>query len=325
MNSATANATGAPISHGNGRAAPGAVSSRCQPGCGKGDSSGIRTGAMPSRRPGRSGWPRASRRARVRWSRARCRHASCTRTRQPHSRARPPLRRAARRRRRPTGGASVPRSPRTARRRRSTGRAPPTRAAVPPARGVMNLREQRHQLGGIALHVVVEAGDQQRIDQRRRRRDAHRLAVQPCAVPALGGEQLAAVRIEDRRDHRHAADLERDRAAEDRQAVRVVGGAVDRIEDPAVARDPIAIGRPARTPRRAPNDRESDPRSARGSPLDRHVDVGDEVDRALLVDLEVGGAEMRHLHARRRASTTSIAVARKTRRNRLRHRRQPAS
>ena len=59
-------------------------------------------------------------------------------------------------------------------------------------------------------------------------------------------------------------------------------------------------------------------------PLDRKVDVRDEIDRALLVDAEIRGAEVRHLHApgvhdrfdRRREEHG---------RDGLRHRWQPAS
>ena len=67
-------------------------------------------------------------------------------------------------------------------------------------------------------------------------RDAQRRAVQERAAAALGGEQLLAIRIVDGRDLGDAVDFERERRAEDRQAVRVVGRAVDRIEHPARSR-----------------------------------------------------------------------------------------
>ena len=161
------------------------------------------------------------------------------------------------------------------------------------------LREEAHQLARIAMDVVVEAGDQKRIDHGCRRRHRHRLAVQPRSVAALRREELLPVGIENRRRHRHAAHLQRHRAAEDRQPVGVVRRAVDRIEHPAVVRNAIPLPRLLEL---LAEDR------VIGKPLgdqraeilfDRHVDVGDEIDRALLVDPEIGGAEVLHLHAAR--------------------------
>ena len=96
--------------------------------------------------------------------------------------------------------------------------------------------EQADDLVDARVHVVRKAGDEHRVDERRGRRHAQRPAVQKRAAAALGGEQLLRVRIENRGDLRDAVDLERQRRAEDRQAVRVVRGAVDRIEHPARAR-----------------------------------------------------------------------------------------
>ena len=75
--------------------------------------------------------------------------------------------------------------------------------------------------------------------------------------------------------------------------MRVVGGAVQRIEDPArpirhagcathLLRQNLMIGK-------ALGDERPE------HPLDRHVDFGDEIDHTLLVDANVL-AELRHLH-----------------------------
>ena len=92
-------------------------------------------------------------------------------------------------------------------------------------------------------------------------------------------------RVVDGADGDHAVDLERQRGAENRQAVREVRGAVDRVEDPAVPRRPG--GRPAellgedRVIGEALGDEGAE------APLDRDVGLGDEIDRALLVDAQI--------------------------------------
>ena len=115
-------------------------------------------------------------------------------------------------------------------------------------------------------------------------------AVEPRADAALGGEELVAVRIEHRADRRHAVDLERQRGAEDRNAVRVVGRAVQRIEDPAIARlraglahlfgEHDVIGKALRHERAE-------------HALDFQIDFGDEIDGAFLVDVDVGAEALR--------------------------------
>ena len=107
-------------------------------------------------------------------------------------------------------------------------------------------------------------------------------------------EQLASVRIVDRTHHGDAVDLERQRRAEDRQSVSVVGRPVDRIEHPAEAgpRGAIAgllelfaedgvVGKPL-----------GDHLAERA--LDFQVHLGYEIDRALLVDPQIA-TEARHL------------------------------
>ena len=92
--------------------------------------------------------------------------------------------------------------------------------------------------------------------------------------------------------------LQGDRTAEDWQAVSVVRRAIDGIEHPAVfgglfrlaalelfAKDGVI--------------RETLGNHRAKSPLDRDVDVRDEIDGALLVDAEIRGAEVFHLHAAR--------------------------
>ena len=82
-------------------------------------------------------------------------------------------------------------------------------------------------------------------------------------APALGGEQLLARRIVDGGDLDAAVDLERERRAENRQAVRVVRGAVERVE----IQQWLAVDRTGapRAPRRGRDDRETARRSSRGT------------------------------------------------------------
>ena len=112
-------------------------------------------------------------------------------------------------------------------------------------------------------------------------------------LPRSAVNSSCRVRIEDGRDLRDTVDLERERRAEDRQAMDVVRRAVKRIEHPAWSlRDAgtaaqffgehLVIGK------------------AFGDELpehafDGHVDFGHEIDRALLVDAHVVLAEVRHL------------------------------
>ena len=113
----------------------------------------------------------------------------------------------------------------------------------------------------------------------------NRPPVQECAAAALGDEQLFPRGIVDGADLSLAVDLERQRRAEDRQAMRVVVRAVDRIEDPAVrraARGRIlaelfrkdgVIGKPLRN-------------HLAEHRLDRDVGFGDEIDRSFVRHLE---------------------------------------
>ena len=148
--------------------------------------------------------------------------------------------------------------------------------------------EQPHQFTGILVHAVMKSGDQQRIDQRvRGGRHADRKSVQPRALPALCGEQLAAVRVVDGADGKLAVDFERQRGAEDRQAVREVRGAVDRIEQPAELRGAVALaGFVELFAEHGVIGKALGDGVAKG-PLDRDVDFCDEIDGAFLVDADV--------------------------------------
>ena len=94
--------------------------------------------------------------------------------------------------------------------------------------------EQADDLVDARVHVVGKAGDEHGVDQRVRA--ATRAAARPfrnAPPPRSAVNSSLRVGIVDGGDLGDAVDLERERRAEDRQAVREVGRAVDRIEDPA--------------------------------------------------------------------------------------------
>ena len=64
--------------------------------------------------------------------------------------------------------------------------------------------------------------------------DAQAAVVEEGAAAALGGVELVHGRIVDHAGDDLALPLQRDRDREDRDAVQEVGGAVERIDDPAV-------------------------------------------------------------------------------------------
>ena len=72
------------------------------------------------------------------------------------------------------------------------------------------------------------------------RRDAQPPVVDEGAGALLGPEHLVADRLVDHAGDDLAVALERDRDGEERQAVQEIGGAVERIDDPAMA--PVAAG-----------------------------------------------------------------------------------
>jgi hypothetical protein len=115
-------------------------------------------------------------------------------------------------------------------------------------------------------------------------------SVQKCATASFGSEQL--LRVGSCTPRPHAVDFKRKRRAEDRQTVREIRRAVDRIEHPArtggrgrgaahFLGKHLMIGKTLRD-------------EGAEHALDCDVDVGHEIDRPLLVDLEAA-AELRHL------------------------------
>ena len=64
--------------------------------------------------------------------------------------------------------------------------------------------------------------------------DAQAAVVHEGAAAALGGVELVHRRIVDDAGDELALALQRDRDGEDRDAVQEIGGAVERIDDPAV-------------------------------------------------------------------------------------------
>jgi hypothetical protein len=96
--------------------------------------------------------------------------------------------------------------------------------------------EQPEHLLELLLHRIGEARHEQRVNQSGGGRDADGLAVQERAASAYGREQLVACRIVHGADAQLAVHFERDRRAEERQAVGEVRGAIEGIADPAVTR-----------------------------------------------------------------------------------------
>lgn len=88
----------------------------------------------------------------------------------------------------------------------------------------------------IFANVVGKARDQQRVLEARAAAHADRAASERRAFAACGGEHLVADGIVDRAGGHHAPDLDSDRDGEERVVVREVGGAVERVEDPAHVR-----------------------------------------------------------------------------------------
>ena len=82
------------------------------------------------------------------------------------------------------------------------------------------------------MDVVRKAGDEQCIDQSRGRRNRQRPSVDIRSVPSLRSKQLVARRVVDCADFSAAVYLEPERRAEDRKAVGVIRGAIERVEDP---------------------------------------------------------------------------------------------
>ena len=88
----------------------------------------------------------------------------------------------------------------------------------------------------VAAPEERNAGADQRVGQMAARRDAQAPVVDIGAGALLGPEHLVAQRLVDDAGDDLAVALERDRDREMRDAVQEIGGAVERIDDPAVMR-----------------------------------------------------------------------------------------
>src|SRR5688500_1454071 len=101
------------------------------------------------------------------------------------------------------------------------------------------MRRHRHLM--IEVHVDVEvtlaageSGGDQAVLQPLARRYVYAPVVQVRASPSLGGEHLLPRRIEDDSGQHLARALYRQRDVEDGKAVSEVGGAVQRVDEPAI-------------------------------------------------------------------------------------------
>ena len=155
----------------------------------------------------------------------------CRRSRRPRAPAgcRPPC---------PRAGHRAPSSRRSARPRRRRGRAPPTPRRRMPA---VSRRERRDLAQGprqLAAAAEGDAGGEDHLDHLPPAGDAQPPVVEPGAGALLGHEHLVLGRVVDDARHDLALVLEADRDRPVRQAVQEVGGAVERIDDPAPRADP---------------------------------------------------------------------------------------
>src|SRR5438067_9594939 len=82
-------------------------------------------------------------------------------------------------------------------------------------------------------HVVRKSRAQKRAAQIRDRRNRNAITIQSRAITTLGREQFFPQWIEDDAQLHSSLELQTDRYAKDGIAVRVVGRAVQRVDDPA--------------------------------------------------------------------------------------------
>ena len=151
------------------------------------------------------------------------------------------------------------------------------------------------------MHVVRKSCDQHRVNERRGRRDSQRSTVQKRAAAALGREQLAPRGVVHRGHLGDAVDFERERRAEDRQAVREIRRAVDRIEHPA--RPGRRSGEAAHLLRQHLMVGKAFGDQIPEHPLHGDVDFRHQIDRALLVDAETAA---KPLHLRGAGADDSL-------------------
>jgi len=152
---------------------------------------------------------------------------------------------------------------------------------------------------------VRDAGRDQRAREVRVRRDAEAGPVEPCPAPLLGDERLVLRGVEHHPGDDAAAALERDRYGEMRNAVDEVGRAVERIDDVPVG---VGTGSAWRRSALLADEPTAGVRAEQGA-LERllglEVRGGDEIRRALEVDLELGTpAEVVHQPFARAARRT---------------------
>ena len=137
----------------------------------------------------------------------------------------------------------------------------------------------RRQALGQARAVDRQGDDEVRHQVLRARPD--RSPVEGRRAVGRGRERLAADGIQDDPDRRDAVDDEPDRDAEDRDAVRVVDRAVERVHDPHPAAPPRRL---ARLLRQSPIVREGLPDRVEDERLAQVVDLGHDVLGALVAD-----------------------------------------
>ncbi len=139
----------------------------------------------------------------------------------------------------PRAQASAPRSRRSARPRRTRGRGAPSPAAAPPRARTANAAYSFRLLSGFVADVVGEAGrEQARVEASRRRHRQRRVV---AATRRRRARPRTARRGSGRRRRRARTTPSRSSAIDDRvdgQPVRVVGGAVERVDHPAAAGAP---------------------------------------------------------------------------------------
>src|SRR5438132_4717352 len=92
-------------------------------------------------------------------------------------------------------------------------------------------------------HVVGKSGAEQRAVQTSGSRNVHSMAVESDAVAALGGEQIVSQRIVNDSYFHSAFELQPNRNAKTRIAMRIICGAVQRIDDPTPIALTLSIGR----------------------------------------------------------------------------------
>ena len=98
--------------------------------------------------------------------------------------------------------------------------------------------------GVVAVPLEGHAGRDHAIGEVLPRRHPEPPVVQEGAAAALGREELVGDRVVDQRRVQLSLPLERDRDGELRDAVQEVGGAVERVDDPAVLRIARRSSRP---------------------------------------------------------------------------------